>query len=258
MRSIAVLLVASAFVFIDSGVARAVVPDNGSGTAALPIRSDYIAQTPMHIANGLPAGSSNDNDAVLPSPVAAAEQVGGTLGGTRSGGGGPLFTWTMHGVGLFAGYNRTLSFPPAAGGAGVLSFSDPAFSSVGGSFEVHAAPRISGDPVQSFDTDMFRMFSQITGDPDFDLLRVTAGTDFGMPSPGHTTLTRQLGGTWAVDSFFDVTYRIDFVGHPGGTFEGMSGSTIATVRLAVAPDVPEPATLGILATVLIFLRRRAR
>jgi hypothetical protein len=84
--------------------------------------------------------------------------------------------------------------------------------------------------VQSFDTDMFRLFGQITGDPDFDLLRITGGTDFGMPSPGHTTLVRS-GANWAVDSFFDITYRIDFVGRPGGPLGGMSGSTTGTIRM---------------------------
>jgi hypothetical protein len=55
-----------------------------------------------------------------------------------------------------------------------------------------------------------------------------------MPSPGHTTLT-QTGGTtgtaWNVDSFFDITYRIDFVGSPVGPLAGRSGSTTATIRM---------------------------
>jgi hypothetical protein len=81
---------------------------------------------------------------------------------------------------------------------------------------------------------------QLTGDPDFDLLRITAGSSFGLPSPGHTTLTRQgpPGSGWAVDSFFDITYRIDFVG-TGGTLGGHSGSTTGTVRMvAVRPPTP--------------------
>ena len=79
--------------------------------------------------------------------------------------------------------------------------------------------------------------SCLAGDPDFDLLRITAGTDFGMPSPGHTTLRKQPGGDWAVDSFFDITYRIDFVGHPGGHVGGMSGSTTGTIRMQTGNGV---------------------
>ena len=103
---------------------------------------------------------------------------------------------------------------------------------------------------------------QITGDPDFDLLRVVAGTDFGLPSPGHTKLL-QNGPNWEVDSFFDITYRIDFVGRPGGQLAGMSGSTTSTVRFSLGdpiPVVPEPMTATLLATgilaALAVTRRR--
>jgi hypothetical protein len=107
--------------------------------------------------------------------------------------------------------------------------------------------------VQGFDTDLFRMTGQITGDPDFDLLRITAGTDFGLPSPGHTTLTRLASGDWAVDSFFDITYRIDFVGAPGGPFAGASGSEIGTARWQAgvpsastsAPGATKPGTIAL-------------
>src|SRR5262249_42356891 len=70
----------------------------------------------------------------------------------------------------------------------------------------------------------------------FDLLRITAGDNFGLPSPGHTTLT-QVGTNWKVDSFFDITYRIDFVGHAGGHVGGMSGSTTATIRMQTGTRV---------------------
>jgi hypothetical protein len=101
---------------------------------------------------------------------------------------------------------------------------------------VHTGPRQLGNPVQSFPTQMARVQGQLPpGDPDFDLLRITAGNDFGMPSPGHTTLTRlpgdEGGGQWNVDSFFDIEYRIDFVGAPGGPLGGRSGSTTATIRM---------------------------
>jgi hypothetical protein len=107
--------------------------------------------------------------------------------------------------------------------------------------EIHTAPRAPGSPLQSFDTDMFRSQGQLPpGDPDFDLLRITAGTGFGMPSPGHTTLTRNgpPGSDWNVDSFFDITYRIDFVGAPGGPFAGRSGSTTATIRMGTGQPAP--------------------
>lgn len=98
--------------------------------------------------------------------------------------------------------------------------------------EIMTSPRTPGDPVQSFDTDMRRLQGQLSpGDPDFDLLRITAGTGFGLPSPGHTMLTKLPDGNWAVDSFFDITYRIDFVGAPGGSLAGQSGSTTGTIRL---------------------------
>ncbi len=171
--------------------------------------------------------------------------------------------WTMQGTGALAAYNRVLVMPGQPGPGGVASFFDPAFNVTGSSYEVHAAPRTAFAPVQSYNTDLFRMQSQIVGvgDPDFDLLRLTAGTDFGLPSPGHTTLT-QVGPNWNVESFFDITYRIDFVGHPGGPFGGMSGSSTGMSRFQIGmPIVPEPATYLLIATGLaccFSIRRRSR
>ena len=78
------------------------------------------------------------------------------------------------------------------------------------------------------------------GDPDFDLLRISAGSAFGLPSPGHTTLTQRPTG-WAVDSFFDITYRIDFVGRTGGRVGGMS---LHVGACSVSDGVPVGATLA--------------
>ncbi len=222
------------------------VPDNGTGTADMPLHLDYIALTPMYIIDGLPAGTNVAIDALQTAPTSTVEQAGGILGGTQSAGVGSGFLWTMQGTGTLAGFSRILFVPFSTN---IASFSAPA----GSGYEVHAGARTPYASVQSFDTNLVRLFGQITGDPDFDLLRVTVGTDFGLPSPGVTTLTA-AGGGWSVDSFFDITYRIDFVGHPGGSLSGLSGSTTGAVRLAA---VPEPASLGLLAIGGLLLRRRS-
>lgn len=215
-----------------------IVPDNGAGTADLP-PVGCIYNTPfddMRIIDGLPAGTTIEIDASQdnfvcpgggglctfpPGPLCAIP--GGSLGGMKSCADGSL-TMPMQGTGTLSGFNRNIALP---------------FQ-----LEIHTAPRVNGNPLQSFNTDLFRMFGQITGDPDFDLLRVVGGTDFGLPSPGHTTLA-QLGTNWQVDSFFDITYRIDFVGAPGGSLAGRSGSTTGTIRFRTSGASGAPVCVGI-------------
>ena len=71
-------------------------------------------------------------------------------------------------------------------------------------------------------------------------MSVRAGDGFGLPSPGHTTLTRlgPPGSDFAVDSFFDVFYEIDFQGAPGSVLDGMSGTTTATIRMVTGSAPP--------------------
>ncbi len=193
----------SLFLTLVAGAGTCVVPNNG-GTANFPPACPNGYRGPMKIVNGLPASAQINIDARLTNFNVTFTGPGGSLGGQVQQFSSTL-QLTLSGTGSLAGYNRFVSMQVQC--------------------ETHTGPRTPGQPLQSFPTDMFRMQGQLpAGDPDFDLLRITAGTAFGMPSPGHTTLTQQAGG-WAVDSFFDVTYRIDFVGHPGGAVSGLSGST---------------------------------
>ncbi|HRT22367.1 MAG TPA: hypothetical protein P5318_19830, partial [Candidatus Hydrogenedentes bacterium] len=170
----------------------------------------------MDITEGLPNGAQLKSVPTIGSFFDIFTELGGSLGGERETFSASL-TLQMQGTSDLDSFKRVLVLPHV--------------------LEIHTSPRTPGVSKEELATDLFSLQGQITGDPDFDLLRVTAGTGFGMPSPGHTTLTRQPSGTWTVDSFFDITYRIDFVGAPGGRLAGMSGSTTGTIRLHQgAPD----------------------
>jgi hypothetical protein len=203
-----------------------VVPDNGEGTANLPPQEEcpYVSAGNFMITNGLPPGTTIEGPGNLVGffPPASGvcsflavppnfSQPGGTLGGFQQCSDN-VMTFQFMGTGALLGFDRILTIP------------------VGN--EIHKALFTPSAPFQSFDTDLFRLSGELPpGDPDFDLLRITAGTDFGLPSPGHTTLTQIPGAGWAMDSFFDLTYRIDFDGAPGSLLFGLSGSTAATVRI---------------------------
>ncbi len=195
------------------------VSDNGTGTVDLPpVGCPYLSPADFHmIVDGLPAGTTINAGASHLAFLNVDRQAGGALGGARE-----TFDSTLAlelaGTGTLDGFAKTLEIPMAV--------------------ETHTGPRSPGQPVQTFDTDMFALQGAIFGDPDFDELQVTAGTNFGLPSPGSTTLTQLPDGDFSVDSFFDIEYRIDFVGAPGGALSGLSGSTTATVR--VQAGTPEP------------------
>ena len=198
-----------------------IVPDNGTGTADIPHPlAEYISPDEVFIIiDGLPPGTTIELAPVLGGFTSVMESPGGSLGGTSSTF-EAVIQWDVTGTGELSGFTRYLTLPLTG--------------------QWHMAPRTPGDPVQSFDADVFHMQGELYGNPDFCDLSFLAGTSNGLPSPGRKTLTELPDGDFWVDSFFDVTYQISFAGCPGSILEGMAGITTATIRLQAGETIPEP------------------
>jgi hypothetical protein len=202
-----------------------IMPDNGSGTVDLPPEDcEYVSPHEVYlIIDGLPPGTTIELDGPLDGFLNVVSSPGGTLGGDRSTFDGDL-DWDITGTGSLAGFNRHI----------VMSVTG----------EIHTGPRTPGDPVQTFPTDMYRLQGQVFGDPDFCTLRFTAGTDNGLPGPGETTLVKVPSGDYAVDSFFDIAYQIEFYGCPGSQLDGYNGITTATIRVETGGEPVRPSCTG--------------
>ena len=198
-----------------------VEPDNGNGTAELPPPGcGYPSPNEVWmIIDGLPPDTDIELDGPLTNFTNIVSVPGGGLAGERITFDAEL-PWAVSGTGSLAGFNRTIVMPVSG--------------------EMHIGPRTPGDPVQSFDTDMFRLQGEIFGDPDFCTLRFTASTEYGLPSPGHTTLYELPSGDFAIDSFFDISYSIEFEGCPGSQLDGYSGTTTATIHVDTGGEPVQP------------------
>jgi hypothetical protein len=234
------------------------------GTVTLPPAGcDYLSPDQVHmIVEGLPPGTTLELDVIhkdficgdrakqlcsVPLGV-TCEAPGGNLGGNVDCS-DTTAEITVTGTGALAGFSRTLF---------VQLFS-----------EIHTGPRTPGNSVQNFPTEMVALQGMLFGDPDFDTFQISAGSGSGMPSTtGETTLTDNGNGTYQVDSFFDVVYRIDFQGAPGSQLEGMSGTTMGDITMGVGtqpstnvPALSTPAWLALAglmlgATATVVRRRR--
>jgi hypothetical protein len=127
-----------------------VVPDDGTGTAELPPPGcDYVSPGDAYrIIDGLPPGTTIELDprhtAFFCLGTPACGEPGGSLGGERE-----LFESTLvlllSGTGDLDGFRRTLRVPTMV--------------------ETHTGPRTPGDPVQSFDADVYNLQGAIFGEP---------------------------------------------------------------------------------------------
>jgi hypothetical protein len=233
------------FAMALAGTASAVVCTIGpAGNLPPNCSSGYLSPNDVHmIIDGLPPGTTIQLGAEhrdFFNVVTMPDGLGGEVENFNS-----VLIMELTGTGAATGYHRNLT----------MQTTD----------NTHVFADTNPDPdVRSHVTDFVALQGQLPpGDPDFDLLRVTAGTGFGMPSPGHTTLVRSgPGANWDVHSFFDITYRIDFIGRAGGPFGGMSGSTTGTIRMQAGEAfIPEPASLclfGLGMIGMLGLARRSR
>ena len=172
-----------------------VIPDNGTGTADLPpLGCQYQSLDDVwYIIDGLLPGDTIEIDAIIGNFFNITETPGGTLGGDVQIY-DAIMELTMTGTGLLTGFNRNIDMQVAV--------------------ETHSGPRTPGDPVQTFPTDMVSLHGEIFGDPDFDYLRITAGTAFGLPSPGETTLTKEMDYGDAPDPTYPTLMVNNGASHP--------------------------------------------
>jgi hypothetical protein len=224
-RGLAAALVAVVTIVLGGAAFAAVCeePDNGSGTVNLPptdasCADGYVSKEPFKIIAGLPPGTTIELDVKHDGFVNIVSSPGGTLGGERE----VFDSWlrlTVSGTGDLASFNRSISVPALG-------------------TETHSAPRTPGDAVQNFDRKLYHLYAEQFGDPDFCVLRISIGSSLSLAdSPGYTSLNRRgsPGSAFNVDSFFDVTYQIEFQGCPGSQLEGFSGITVAGATAGADP-----------------------
>ena len=221
------LVIAAAVMLAGAPAAEACNPPIVNGTVVMPPEGcGYISPQLFHeIVNGLPTSpptkiiiQPTHNEFVCRTPGAPGGGQGCSVPGGNLGGEMEIFgsnlTLQMTGTGALAGWSRTINLQADC--------------------ETHIGPRNPYDPVQHFQTDMYRLQGQLVGDPDFAYLNIVAGTAHGMPSPGETTITLNADANQAtVESIFHIHYQIEFKGTDNGRLRGASGVTEGIAEMVV-------------------------
>ncbi len=233
MKKVFSLLTSAFFTAFLFAQVPCVAPDNGSGTTDFPpITCAWHTETPLLIVDGLPPGSSIEvygdfivtqcGSTLCPTfPPGLCEMPGGSLGGTQACFNGE-FVGYLVGTGSLAGY-----FEEWISGFEML---------------IELSDRTPGETDQHLNG-LIIDFKLISSGPSaFTQLDILMGNSGPLPhSPGPVRLSELPGGDWHVDSFFDITYRIDFHGAPGGPLSGMSGSNVLPGAIRMGVPVAEGA-----------------
>ena len=249
-----------------------IVEPNG-GTAELPPAGcPYLSANAIHfIVGGLPPGTQVN--------------LQGNHGNFVCNGGceTPPPSGTLN---SFENFNSTLTFDLT--GTGLLESLDCTLTIPNVPVLVETGPRDLGAETQTIAAEMKSMDTTFTNDTTcnlFSSLQIEAGSDQGLaPSTGMTTLQevttplqfnstsrRATGedaevGDYKVNSYFDVNFRMTWVGKPGGPLAGMSGTHVGQVRMGTPSTLPVPVlspqgvvvlvTLMAAAMGVLYLRRR--
>lgn len=135
---------------------------------------------------------------------------GSPLGGGLSVG-NDLLEVEIFGEGAWSSFHRSITVP-------VQTF-------------INWSPEAVHQPKQGRAADLYFLYGEVAGDPDFSLLRISGGTGFGMPSLGHSVIEKQPSGDWKLDSSYDLTYRVEWLGAQGSALAGQGGATQSVLGL---------------------------
>lgn len=213
--SVVALVAASTLLALPAISAPLIVADNGRQTANLPPGGAYVSPADIHLAINQGGVTWARGDARHRFFFNQQVAPGGILGGEIE-----RFDSVLEihfvGDGPLKGWERTISVPAKT--------------------ETHTGPRKEGEPVQSFETNMYRLEGEIKGDKDFEYLSIVAGTGNGMESPGHTTLYQQKDGRWLVDSNFQIKFKASFRGAAGSKLEGIEDGFDGVITMTAVAD----------------------